>query len=96
MQLKLAAAILSQPRVLVLTPIFDLMPEEYLRRSLDTLQQEGNCSVIYFSGQNRDMNFSTYLYLGTEEQTLHPSFDALASVFKNESKPAAVDPIGDN
>ncbi len=96
MQLKLAAAILSQPRVLVLTPIFDLMPEEYLRKSLDTLQQEGNCSVIYFSGQNRDMNFSTYLYLGTEEQTLHPSFDALASVFKNESKPAAVDPIGDN
>jgi ABC-type bacteriocin/lantibiotic exporter with double-glycine peptidase domain len=79
MQLKLAAAILSRPKVLVLSQLFDTMPDEYLRRSLDVLQQEKNCTVIYFTARRRDMGFDAYLNLGTEEQTLFPSFEALCA-----------------
>ena len=41
MQLKLAAAIIAQPRVLVLSQAYDGMPEVFLQRAMDTLQSRG-------------------------------------------------------
>jgi putative ABC transport system ATP-binding protein len=99
MQLKLAAALLSRPRVLVLSQLFDVMPDDYLRRSLDVLQSEANCTVVYFTARRRDMGFDGYLYLGSEEQMLYPSFDALCAQTQGEacravaSDDAAAEPI---
>ena len=42
MQLKLASAIIARPRVLVLTKIFDVMPDNRLLDSLNLLQQRGD------------------------------------------------------
>ncbi len=77
MQLKLAAAIIAQPRVLVLGQLFDTMADELLERSMDMLQESGQTTIIYFSGRPRDLGFDTYLYLGYSEQTLFSTFEEL-------------------
>lgn len=77
MKLKLASAIIAQPKVLVLNELFDMMTEQQLLRSLDTLQQRSTCTVIYFSNRNAQLNFDAYLYLRPDEQTLYPSFETM-------------------
>lgn len=77
MQLKLAAAIIAQPRVLVLGQLFDTMTDESLRRSLDVLQEETLTTVLYFSSRPRELGFDHYLYLGYREQQVFASLDAL-------------------
>lgn len=78
MRLKLAAAIIARPRVLVLNQLFDGMPDAVLKRSLDMLQRNSTTTVIYFSGRRRELGFDSYLYLGLREQRLYDTFDALA------------------
>ncbi len=78
MQIKLAAAIIAEPRVLVLNHLFDTMPEQVLRRALDMLQTKCGCTVIYFTDRYRDLGFDAYLYLGSKRQPLHDSFEALS------------------
>jgi ABC-type bacteriocin/lantibiotic exporter with double-glycine peptidase domain len=84
MQLKLAAAIIARPRVLVLNQLFDGIPDAILKRSLDMLQAASATTVIYFSGRERDLGFDSYLYLGAEKQRLYESFEALAEAAENE------------
>lgn len=79
MQLKLAAAVLAKPRVLILNQIFDVMPEARLRASLDLIQQESETTVIYFSSRHGDLGFHSYLCLQRTEQTLLESYEALAA-----------------
>jgi len=77
MQLKLAAAIIAQPRVLVLGKLFDTMEDDCLRRSLDVLQQESLTTILYFSSRPRELGFDHYLYLGHREQQLFDNLDEL-------------------
>ncbi len=77
MQLKLAAAIIARPRVLVLGQLFDTIPDDFLERSMDTLQESGQTTIIYFSGRLRNLGFDTYLYLGYSDQHLFPTFEDL-------------------
>jgi putative ABC transport system ATP-binding protein len=77
MQLKLAAAVLARPRILILNQIFDVMPEARLRASLDLLQSESETSVICFSNRYGDLGFDYFLNLAQQKQTLHRSFDAM-------------------
>lgn len=79
MQLKLAAAIIAKPRVLVLNQLFDGIPEAIIKRSLDMLQRDSATTVIYFSGRERDLGFDSYLYLGVREQRLYGSFAAITA-----------------
>ncbi|MDH3977681.1 MAG: ABC transporter ATP-binding protein/permease, partial [Gammaproteobacteria bacterium] len=78
-QLKLAAALIARPRVLVLSQLLDVIPEEDLRRSLDALQANCECTVVYFTARHRDMGFDNFLFLGTAEQKLYTSFEALGA-----------------
>lgn len=80
MQLKLAAAIIACPRVLVLGELFDAMTSALLERSMDLLQREAQTTIIYFSSRPRDLGFDTYLYLGNEEQPMFHSFEELCAV----------------
>ncbi len=68
MQLKLAAAILARPKLLILNQIFDVMVKSALARSLDLLQKQAGTTVIYFSNREADLDYSHYLYLGATEQ----------------------------
>jgi ABC-type bacteriocin/lantibiotic exporter with double-glycine peptidase domain len=79
MQLKLAAAIIAEPRVLVLNQLFDTMPDDVLRRALDMLQAKCDCTVIYLTDRHRTLGFDAYLYLGNTRQRVFDSFDALVS-----------------
>ncbi|MDH3506977.1 MAG: ABC transporter ATP-binding protein/permease [Gammaproteobacteria bacterium] len=77
MQLKLAAAIIAEPRVLVLNQLYDVMPEAVLRRALDMLQAKCGCTVLYFTDCYRDLGFDTYFYLGSTQQRVFDSVEAL-------------------
>jgi ABC-type bacteriocin/lantibiotic exporter with double-glycine peptidase domain len=84
MQLKLAASIIAQPRVLVLTQLFDVLSEPVLRRSLERLQENSRTTVIYFTGRQRDLGFDAYLYLGRTRQSLCDSLDPLLEQLDDE------------
>lgn len=77
MQLKLAAAIIARPRVLVLGQLFDTMTDDLLERSLDLLQSEGQTTIIYFSNRPRDLGFDTFLHLGYAGQQMFSTYDEL-------------------
>jgi putative ABC transport system ATP-binding protein len=77
MRLRLAAAIIARPRVLVLNQLYDVMPDEVLQRSLDLLQERSQTLVIYFTGRPRELGFTRYLHLGVHEQQV---FDSLAEL----------------
>ena len=76
-QLKLAAAIIRRPRILILSQLFDAIPRLHLRDALDRLQADADCTVIYFSGRLRHLDFDTYLYLGSDSQGLYANFEEL-------------------
>jgi putative ABC transport system ATP-binding protein len=74
--LKLANALLEQPRVLVLSTLFDLLDEVYLARAIRELRDQAYSTVIYFSGRNTDLGFDRFLYLEAGRQRYFDSFDA--------------------
>ena len=77
MQLKLASAIIARPRVLVLSQIFDMMPEAAMLASINALQAAGESTVICFTNKHSDLNFDRFLYLGQDKQALFDSYTAL-------------------
>ena len=90
MQLKLAAAIIAQPRVLVLSQLFDMISEDVLRRSLDRLQQQSGSTIIYFSGRQRNLGYDTYLYLGHKFQRRYDDFESFSEMLDSEICEGAV------
>ena len=80
MQLKLAAAIVSRPRVLVLTQAYDGMPEVFLLRAMEALQERGETTIVYFTYENIDMRFDCFLRLGYDEQIMVDEYDELCEV----------------
>jgi len=76
MQLKLAAAILAHPRVLVLNQLFDLMREECLSNAIAHLRADKSITVIYFSNRDHDLGFEHFLYLDRQEQHMFDDFEA--------------------
>ena len=76
MQLKLAAAILARPSILVLSHLYDMVPEAGLRRALAALRQRGGTTVIYLSNRLSPMDFKTFVFLERDEQTVFTDFDA--------------------
>jgi len=92
MQLKLAAAILAQPRVLILNQIFDVMPVSRLRASFDLLQEQSATTVIFFSNRHSDLGFETFLAIARRGQTLHSSYEALAAAEKQDFTADPVSP----
>ncbi len=77
MQLKLAAAIIARPRVLVLGELYDTVDGDNLRGAFDLIQEESETTVVYFSTRDRDLGFNLYLYLGHQTQRLFEDYDVL-------------------
>lgn len=75
LELKLASAILAEPQVLVLTQLFDILPETSLRRALDEISRSCGATVIYFSNRSSNPGFSSFLRLGVKEQTRPNTFE---------------------
>ena len=68
-----------QPKVLVLSQLFDTMTGAHLSEALDTLRRESNTTVLYFSNRQRNVAFDHYLYLGYERQTFFDSYADLCA-----------------
>ncbi|GAB5414247.1 MAG: ABC transporter ATP-binding protein [Congregibacter sp.] len=77
LQVKLAAAIVAKPRVLVLSQAYDAMPEVHLLRAMNELQAHSDTTIVYFTYENTDMRFDRYLHLGHESQNVEDSYEAL-------------------
>lgn len=87
MQLKLAAAIISKPRILVLTQAYDGMPEVFLLRAMDALQKNCETTIVYFTYENIDLRFDHYLQLGYEQQVMVTDYKSLCDLMGLEEHP---------
>lgn len=88
MQLKLAGALLSEPRVLVLSQLYDVLTDEILERSLDTLRKPVNgppTTIVYFTNNRSHLRFGSYLYIGAESQRTVSSYAELRQIAEAES-----------
>ncbi len=80
MLLKLAAAILAEPRVLILNQLYDLVPEETMIRVLHHLKTDKSKTVIYFTRRQRDIGCDTFIYLDHHRQHVFTSFETFNAV----------------
>jgi putative ABC transport system ATP-binding protein len=81
MRLKFASALLAQPRILVLSPLFELIPTSELDRMFQALRAT-TTTTIYFTNRSSFAELDGYLWLGRGEQRImreRASFDALRS-----------------
>lgn len=69
MQLKLAAAILAEPRIVVLSPLFDSLPLPRLTAALDQFRGRPT-TVLYFSNRPEAIALDGFLWLGLMQQGL--------------------------
>ena len=79
MQLRLAAAIIAEPRILVLSPLFDMVSKPRLKAVMDSFAGTAT-TVIYFSNRPEDMTLDGFLWLGREHQQVvgdRAAFDQL-------------------
>ncbi|MEM9501249.1 MAG: ABC transporter transmembrane domain-containing protein [Pseudomonadota bacterium] len=74
-QLKLANALLEQPRILVLSRLFDLLDEEHLAAAINDLRDQAYSTVIYFSNRRIDLGFDSFLYLESHQQRFFDNFE---------------------
>ncbi|OAN64889.1 ABC transporter transmembrane domain-containing protein [Sphingomonas sp. TDK1] len=76
MELKLANAMLSRPRVLMLSQLFDLMAPGKLSRTLSALRQAGT-TVILFTGRPGGIELDRWLLMDHMRQQSFPTLHAL-------------------
>ena len=74
-QLKLANALLEQPRILVLSKLFDLLDEDNLAAAVNELREQAYSTVIYFSNRRIDLGFDQFLHLEAHQQRYFDNFD---------------------
>ncbi|WP_298468485.1 ABC transporter ATP-binding protein [uncultured Erythrobacter sp.] len=74
-QLKLTNALLEQPRILVLSRLFDLLDEENLAAAISELREQAYSTVIYFSNRRIDLGFDSFLHLEAQQQRFFDNFD---------------------
>lgn len=79
MQLKLAAAILSKPRILVLSPLYDIVTAKRLQAVCDHFAGS-DMTLIYFSNRPEAVALDKYMWMGRDSQAIvddRAAFDAL-------------------
>jgi putative ABC transport system ATP-binding protein len=87
MQLRLAAAILAEPRILVLSPLFDMVGQQRLQAALDSFAGK-RTTIIYFSNRPEDVSLDGYLWLGRTQQAVvrdRGEFEALRQSQQGEA-----------
>lgn len=68
-QLKLAAAILSKPKILVLSPLVDMVSLHRMDAVFRHFKTAGT-TLIYFTNRPEDVQLDGFLWVGREEQHL--------------------------
>ncbi|MEM1197325.1 MAG: ABC transporter transmembrane domain-containing protein [Pseudomonadota bacterium] len=83
-QLKLANALLEQPRILVLSKLFDLIDEDNLAAAVNELREQAYSTVIYFSNRRIDLGFDRFLHLEASQQRYYDGFDDFCLAVNNK------------
>ncbi|MBX9858083.1 MAG: ABC transporter ATP-binding protein [Sphingomonas sp.] len=90
MRLKLAGALLSRPKLLLLSPLFDMVPADELARIFAALEQLPT-TVIYFTNRNNPPVLDGYLWVGRDRQWIESdraAFNALRRADRQEGQHA--------
>ena len=90
MQLRLAAAILARPRILVLSPLYDMVTRARLKAVFESFVGKPT-TIVYFSNRPEDITLDGFLWLGREHQQIvadRGSFDALRTSDGREASSA--------
>jgi len=91
-QLKLANALLEQPRILVLSKLFDLLDEDNLAAAVNELRDQAYSTVIYFSNRRIDLGFDSFLHLEAHQQRFFENFDDFCLAANSKPPRAHVGP----
>ncbi len=78
MALKLAAALLARPKLLVLSPLYDLLPPERVDAALARLR--GDTTVLQFTRRPQGLERDGALWMGATEQRRCPDVDTLIAI----------------
>jgi putative ABC transport system ATP-binding protein len=87
MQLKLAAAILSEPRILVMSPLFDTVSLSRLMAVFAHLRTLPT-TILYFSNRPEAVTLDGWLWMGLDQQVIcrdRAQFDALRTPAARET-----------
>ncbi|MEM9170716.1 MAG: ABC transporter ATP-binding protein [Pseudomonadota bacterium] len=79
MRLKLAAAIIARPKVLIINQLYDLIPDDCMKRALEPVLKDPSSTLIYFSNRVASLGFKTFLYMDNDRQTYFNDFDEFAA-----------------
>lgn len=82
MQLKLAGAILSQPRILVLSPLYDMVSLHRMQAVFEHFRNS-RTTLLYFTNRPEDVTLDGFLWLGRQQQRILESrieFDRLRAL----------------
>ena len=90
MELKLANALLARPRVLLLSPLFDVMPPERLADALGRLEPAGT-TVLLCTARPGSIELDGWLWLGRDGQRRFGSHGEL-NVFLGQREAARAVP----
>jgi len=77
LRLRLVHALMAQPKVLIITPILDLVHVVYRERILASLRDAGRTTVLYFSNRRDLEHMSEYWHLTPSRQDRYATLDAL-------------------
>ena len=69
MQLRLAAAVLAQPRILVLSPLYDMVTRARLKAVFAHFENTPT-TIVYFSNRPEDITLDGFLWLGRAQQAI--------------------------
>ncbi len=86
MQLKLANALMSQPKILVLNQLFDLIEDADFARAITQLRHESDMTVIYFTHRQVDLGFDKFMHFEAEKQHVFDSHDEFRRSVLDEKK----------
>jgi putative ABC transport system ATP-binding protein len=89
MELKLANALLARPKVLVLAPVFDVMPPAQLFGVLERLKAAGT-SVLMCTARPGSFSLDGWLWLGRQEQIRFASAAELQAHVKDREAARAL------
>lgn len=86
MALKLAGAVLARPRVLMLSPLYDMLPPARLDRVMAALREHGT-TVLQFTDRPDGLRRDSWLWIGTDHQHHAAQLDDVLPLALNEGSP---------
>ncbi|XUU60804.1 ABC transporter ATP-binding protein [Erythrobacter sp. HA6-11] len=73
--LKLANALLEQPRILILSRLFDLIDEDHLAAAIAEMRANRDTTVVHFSNRRIDLGFDRFLFIEASRQRYFERFE---------------------